>query len=107
MRRAASQLLAAAAARTSGVASCSSRIEGAAAAAAAAARSFSRSSAAATADSASSSHVADEPFCRQRQLVVLGNRVPTLSPDAWVAPNAVLVGDVDLYDKVRPWEEAD
>ena len=102
MRRAASQLLtAAAAARTSGVASCSNRTEGAAAAFAAAAnRSF--FSSAATADSApsSSSHVADEPFCRQRQLIVLGNRVPTLSPDAWVAPNAVLVGDVDLYDKV-------
>lgn len=41
--------------------------------------------------------------CRQRQLVPLGQRVPTLAPDAWVAPNAVLIGDVDLYDRVS-WE---
>lgn len=49
-------------------------------------------------------HVADELFCRQRSRIVLGDRVPTLSPDAWVAPNAVLVGDVDLYDQVRERE---
>jgi hypothetical protein len=50
-------------------------------------------------------HPADEPFCRQRSLVPLGPRVPTMSPDAWVAPNAVVVGDVDLYDQVgRPRE---
>jgi hypothetical protein len=48
----------------------------------------------------SPTHIEDEPYCRQRQLLVLGNRVPSLSPDAWVAPNAVLVGDVDLYDRV-------
>jgi hypothetical protein len=45
-------------------------------------------------------HPADEPFCRQRSLVPLGPRVPTMSPDAWVAPNAVILGDVDLYDQV-------
>jgi len=45
-------------------------------------------------------HIEDEPYCRQRQLLVLGNRVPVLAPDAWVAPNAVVVGDVDLFDKV-------
>ena len=27
-------------------------------------------------------HVADELFCRQRSRIVLGDRVPTLSPDA-------------------------
>lgn len=37
--------------------------------------------------------------CRQRQILMLGNRVPTLAPDTWVAPNAVVVGDVDLYEK--------
>ena len=47
-------------------------------------------------------HLEDEPFCRQRQVVVLGNRVPVLSPDVWVAPNAIIVGDVDLFDRVRP-----
>ncbi len=38
--------------------------------------------------------------CRQRQLIILGNRVPTVAPDTWIAPNAVVVGDVDLYEKV-------
>ena len=38
--------------------------------------------------------------CRQRQFIALGNRVPTAAPDTWVAPNAVIVGDVDLYDRV-------
>lgn len=45
-------------------------------------------------------HIQDEPYCRQRQLLVLGNRVPQVSPDVWVAPNALLIGDVDLYDMV-------
>jgi carbonic anhydrase/acetyltransferase-like protein (isoleucine patch superfamily) len=48
-------------------------------------------------------HISDEPFCRQRQQIVLGNRVPVLSPDTWVAPNAVIGGDVDLFDKVSIW----
>lgn len=39
-------------------------------------------------------------YNRQRQFVNLGLRVPTIAPDTWVAPNAVIVGDVDLYDKV-------
>ena len=38
-------------------------------------------------------HIEDEPYCRQRQLIVLGNRVPELAPDSWVAPNAVIIGD--------------
>ena len=46
-------------------------------------------------------HIEDEPYCRQRQLIVLGNRVPELAPDSWVAPNAVVIGDVDIFDKVR------
>lgn len=40
--------------------------------------------------------------CRQRQQVVLGNRVPTTAPDTWLAPDAIIIGDVDLFDKVRP-----
>ena len=28
-------------------------------------------------------------------------QVPVIAPDTWIAPNAVLVGDVDLFDKVR------
>lgn len=69
-------------------------------------------------------HIEDEPYCRQRQLITLGNRVsetakrvqipvcilvftdmmffqvPVIAPDTWIAANAVVVGDVDLFDKV-------
>ena len=41
--------------------------------------------------------------CRQRQQINLGNRVVTTSPDSWVAPSAVLVGDVDIYEQVSIW----
>ena len=43
-------------------------------------------------------HIEDELYCRQRNILVLGNRIPFLAPDAWVAPNAIVVGDVDLFD---------
>jgi carbonic anhydrase/acetyltransferase-like protein (isoleucine patch superfamily) len=42
-------------------------------------------------------------ICRQRQLINLGNRVVTVAPDSWVAPSAVLVGDVDIYEQVSIW----
>ncbi|BDA41489.1 Gamma carbonic anhydrase-like 1, mitochondrial [Coccomyxa sp. Obi] len=48
-------------------------------------------------------HIEDELYCRQRQLLVLGNRVPVLAPDSWVAPNAVVIGDVDIFDQVSIW----
>lgn len=48
-------------------------------------------------------HIEDEPYCRQRQLITLGNRVPVIAPDTWIAPNAVVVGDVDLFDKTSIW----
>lgn len=41
--------------------------------------------------------------CRQRQKINLENRVVTTSPDSWVAPSAVLVGDVDLFERVSIW----
>lgn len=46
-------------------------------------------------------HIEDEPYCRQRQVVILGNRVPTMAPDTWLADSAVLIGDVDLFERVR------
>ena len=46
-------------------------------------------------------HLEDELYCRQRSVLVLGSRVPFLAPDAWVAPNATVVGDVDLFNQVR------
>lgn len=48
-------------------------------------------------------HIEDEPYCRQRQLITLGNRVPVVAPDTWIAPNAVVIGDVDLYDRTSIW----
>ena len=47
-------------------------------------------------------HIEDEIYCRQRQAIPLGNRIPVFAPDTWIAPSAVVVGDVDLYDKVPP-----
>ena len=45
-------------------------------------------------------HIEEETHCRQRTIVVLEDKMPSLAPDAWVAPNAVVVGDVDLGDGV-------
>ena len=56
---------------------------------------------AASSTSSSPVHIEDEIYCRQRQQLVLGNRIPYVAPDAWIAPNAVVIGDVDLFDKVR------
>lgn len=47
--------------------------------------------------------ISEEWFMRQRKMIVLGNKVPTKSPDTWIAPSAVIVGDVDLLDKVSVW----
>eukprot|EP00899_Mesostigma_viride_P025471 jgi/Mesvir1/6108/Mv00819-RA.1 len=33
----------------------------------------------------------------------LGNRYPQVQVDAWVAPNAVVVGDVDIHDRSTVW----
>lgn len=33
-------------------------------------------------------------------LLVIVLQVPVISPDTWIAPNAVVVGDVDLFDRV-------
>lgn len=41
-----------------------------------------------------------EAFNRQRSLLPLGFREPYLAPDAWVAPNAQVIGNVDLHDGV-------
>ena len=44
--------------------------------------------------------VEEEWYCRQRNLLPILDRVPFIQADTWVAPNAVVAGDVDLYDKV-------
>ena len=45
-------------------------------------------------------HIEEETYCRQRSIITLEDKMPFLAPDAWVAPNAVVVGDVDLSDGV-------
>lgn len=44
--------------------------------------------------------VDDAWYLRQRNQITLGNRHPNPAEGAWVSPSAVVVGDVDLYDKV-------
>lgn len=47
--------------------------------------------------------ISEEWYLRQRKTIPLGNRIPHSSADAWVAPNAVVVGDVDLLDRTSIW----
>uniref|UniRef100_A0A7S0NIV3 Uncharacterized protein n=1 Tax=Micromonas pusilla TaxID=38833 RepID=A0A7S0NIV3_MICPS len=51
-------------------------------------------------------YVEDEIYDRMRQEIPLGNRVPSPGPDAWIAPNAVLIGDTDLAVSVSVWHGA-
>ena len=39
-------------------------------------------------------------YNRQRSTIELGPRVPHIAGDAFIAPNAVVIGDVDIYDGV-------
>ncbi len=55
---------------------------------------------------------ASQPFSllrynRQRNLLPIMDKVPWIQPDTWVAPNAVVCGDVDIYDKVIPSAKTD
>ena len=51
-------------------------------------------------------HIEEETHCRQRNVIVLEDKMPFICPDAWVAPNAVVVGDVDLSDGVSAGQPA-
>lgn len=44
--------------------------------------------------------IEDEYYMRQRSMITLGNRHPNPAVGAWISPSAVVVGDVDIYDKV-------
>lgn len=48
-------------------------------------------------------HVEDELYNRQRSIMNLNNRVVTTSPDSWIAPSAVVIGDVDVFENVSIW----
>ncbi len=44
--------------------------------------------------------ISEEWYLRQRNTLTLGNRTPHSAVGVWIAPSAVVVGDVDLYDRV-------
>jgi len=45
-------------------------------------------------------------FCRHRTALPLGDLHPCISPEAFIAPNATVVGDMELGDKVFVWSGA-
>ena len=42
-----------------------------------------------------------DKYCRQRRVMPVGPRYPALATDVYVAPSAVVAGDVDVMDGVR------
>ena len=44
--------------------------------------------------------ISEEWYNRQRNVMPLLGKRPLLQTDTWIAPNAVVVGDVDFYDQV-------
>jgi len=46
-------------------------------------------------------HITDEIYNRQRSTLPLLNRIVHASPSAYIAPSAVCVGDVDIFERVR------
>lgn len=57
----------------------------------------------ATSSSSREPDISEEWYLRQRNTIVLGNRIPNVADGVWVAPNAVVAGDVDLLDRVSIW----
>jgi hypothetical protein len=45
--------------------------------------------------------IEDSWYNRQRPKLSLLDKTPWTQPDTWIAPNAVVAGDVDIYDQVR------
>jgi hypothetical protein len=45
--------------------------------------------------------ISEEWYNRQRQKIVLGDRVPYVHSGAWASPSATIVGDVDVHERVR------
>eukprot|EP00270_Netrium_digitus_P003311 TRINITY_DN1379_c1_g1_i1.p1 TRINITY_DN1379_c1_g1~~TRINITY_DN1379_c1_g1_i1.p1 ORF type:complete len:284 (+),score=57.15 TRINITY_DN1379_c1_g1_i1:54-905(+) len=44
-----------------------------------------------------------EIYNRHRTLIVLQHKEPEIAPDAWVAPNATVIGQVTLEDRAIVW----
>ncbi|KAK3235368.1 hypothetical protein CYMTET_54424 [Cymbomonas tetramitiformis] len=51
----------------------------------------------------SANPIEDEVYCRQRTAIPLGPRVPFVSATAWIAPNATVIGDVDIIEGASIW----
>lgn len=47
-----------------------------------------------------SKDISDEWYLRQRSQITLGELLPHVTVSAWVSPSAVVIGDVDLLDRV-------
>lgn len=41
-----------------------------------------------------------DKYCRQRNIVPIGPRYPAIAQNAYIAPSAVVIGDVDVLDSV-------
>lgn len=44
-----------------------------------------------------------ETFSRHRQVMVLNGKVPWIARDSWIAPNAAIIGDVEVGNDVSIW----
>jgi hypothetical protein len=42
-----------------------------------------------------------DKYCRQRNKLPIGPRYPAIAQNAYIAPSAVIIGDVDILDSVR------
>lgn len=42
-----------------------------------------------------------DKYCRQRNVMSVGPRYPAVAASAYIAPSAVVAGDVDIMDGVR------
>jgi hypothetical protein len=62
-----------------------------------------RELAASAAAAAPRNRVEDDPYCRARRVMPLGGAWPIVASDAWVAPNATVVGAVKLDDYSSVW----
>ena len=66
-------------------------------------RSSSQTSRSFSAVASEENHVFKELYNRQRQIMALDDDVPEVAVDAWVAPNAILIGNVSVEDRATVW----
>ena len=52
-------------------------------------------------------HQWHDKYCRQRNVTAVGPRFPAMATNVYVAPSAVVAGDVDILDGVRQLQSAE